>query len=209
MYDTRSRDVLDIGCGNGEVLELLRSRSAASFRGFGLDLGAGVVDKLKGKGLIGRQHDAGTPLPYPDESFDTVVCTETIEHVVDVDCLVSEARRVLKPTGSLLLTTPNLAYLTNRLLLLFGIQPFFTETSLRQKLGRKFRFLGQGGPTQGHLKVFTRGSLCDLLAMHRFRVARLRGYPYFVTGPLSVIDKAIAAVPSFAAGFVVKALPAD
>jgi SAM-dependent methyltransferase len=207
MYDTASRDVLDIGCGNGEVLELLRSISPGPFRGFGLDLGASVVEKLERKGLVGGRHDAGTPLPYADGSFDTVVCSETIEHVVDVDRLVSEARRVLRPTGSLLLTTPNLAYLTNRVLLLFGIQPFFTETSLRQKLGRRFHFLGQGGATQGHLKIFTRGSLCELLEMHGFRVTQLRGYPYFVNGPLAVIDRAIAAFPSFAAGFVVKAVP--
>lgn len=209
MYDRSSRDVLDIGCGSGEVLQHLRSLSSGPFNGFGLDVGASVVDMLRQKGLEGRVHDAGTPLPYADASFDTVVCAETIEHVVDVDCLVSEARRVLRPGGTLLLTTPNLAYLANRLMLLFGLQPFFTETSLRQKLGRKFRFLGQGDTTQGHLKIFTRGSLCDLLEMHGFRVIELRGYPYFKRGPLAVLDAAIARFPSLAAGFVVKATPLE
>ena len=207
MYDAASTDVLDIGCGNGEVLELLRSMSPKSFRGHGLDLGASVVDKLAHRGFVGRQHDAGTPLPYADASFDTIVCSEVIEHVVDVDGLVSEARRILRPSGTLLLTTPNLAYLANRMLLLVGIQPFFTETSLNRKLGRKFRFLGQGGATQGHLKIFTRASLCELLQMHGFRVLELRGYPYFSGGLLAVIDRVIATVPSLAAGFVVKAVP--
>ncbi|HEY1868023.1 MAG TPA: class I SAM-dependent methyltransferase, partial [Candidatus Cybelea sp.] len=130
LYDRTSREVLDIGCGNGEVLELLRSISPQPFSGFGLDLGASVVDKLRAKGFVGCCHDAQSPLPYPSDSFDTVVCSETIEHVVNVDRLVSEAHRVLKPTGTLLLTTPNLAYIANRFLLLCGIQPFFTETSL-------------------------------------------------------------------------------
>jgi SAM-dependent methyltransferase len=209
MYDATSRDVLDIGCGNGEVLELLRSMSAQPFNGHGLDLGASVVEKLRRKGLTGCRHDAGEPLPYADGSFDTVVCSEVIEHIVDVDRLVCEARRVLRPGGALLLTTPNLAYLANRVLLLLGIQPFFTETSLEMKLGRRFRILGQGEATQGHLKIFTLGSLCELLQMHRFQIVKRCGYPYFVGGPLAAIDRAIATVPSIAAGFVVKAVPAE
>ncbi len=209
LYDTSSRDVLDIGCGNGEVLQLLRSISSGPFNGHGLDLGASVVEKLQRKGLNGCRHDAGEPLPYADASFDTVVCSEVIEHLVDVDRLIREARRVLRPGGTLLLTTPNLAYLVNRALLLLGIQPFFTETSLEKKLGRRFRILGQGEATQGHLKLFTLGSLRELLQMHGFRIVRLRGYPYFTGGLLAVIDRAIATVPSLAAGFVVKAVPAE
>jgi len=46
-------------------------------------------------------------LPFEDESFDALMCREVIEHVVDEYALLWEARRVLKPGGWFLITTPN------------------------------------------------------------------------------------------------------
>ena len=46
------------------------------------------------------------PLPLGDSVFDLVLCAETIEHVRDVQLLLSEARRVLRPGGALAVTTP-------------------------------------------------------------------------------------------------------
>jgi ubiquinone/menaquinone biosynthesis C-methylase UbiE len=47
-----------------------------------------------------------SPLPFADGTFDLVVCTETIEHVHDLQLFLSEARRVLEPGGRLAVTTP-------------------------------------------------------------------------------------------------------
>ncbi len=49
----------------------------------------------------------GTMLPFKDEVFDWVVCSEVIEHVPDRDSMLREFWRVLKPDGVLILTTPN------------------------------------------------------------------------------------------------------
>ena len=46
------------------------------------------------------------PLPFDDGAFDLVLCAETIEHVRDVQLLLSEVRRVLRPGGALAVTTP-------------------------------------------------------------------------------------------------------
>src|SRR5213079_1627094 len=46
------------------------------------------------------------PLPLDDCSFDLVLCAETIEHVRDVQLLLSEARRVLRPGARLAISTP-------------------------------------------------------------------------------------------------------
>jgi hypothetical protein len=70
------------------------------------------------------------------------------------------------------LSTPNLAYWVNRLLLLVGFSPLFLENSAEVKLGRGFRFLGQGSETQGHLRVFTYAALRDLLGRKGFAVTR-------------------------------------
>ena len=46
------------------------------------------------------------PLPFCDGEFELVLCAETLEHVRDVQLLLSEARRVLRPGGTLAITTP-------------------------------------------------------------------------------------------------------
>jgi hypothetical protein len=70
------------------------------------------------------------------------------------------------------LSTPNLAYWVNRLLLLAGVSPLFMENSAEVKLGRRFRILGQGNETQGHLHLFTYTALRDLLGRTGFEVIR-------------------------------------
>jgi len=81
-----------------------------------------------------------------------------------------EMHKLMHDESILILSTPNLAYYMNRIMLLFGISPFFLENSSVEKLGRKFSFLGQGNPTEGHIKVFTYGALRDLILKEGYRI---------------------------------------
>lgn len=65
--------------------------------------------------------DAG--LPYDDESFDLVWCSEVIEHLQDPERALTELRRVTRPGGDLILTTPNSYALLFRLIAVFGLTP--------------------------------------------------------------------------------------
>jgi SAM-dependent methyltransferase len=109
--------------------------------------------------------------------FDVVFCGEVIEHLFSPDALLEDVRTLLEPHGLLLISTPNLAYWANRLLLLAGISPLFVENSARVKLGRRFRSLGQASPTQGHVRLFTHSAMRDFLALHGFEVLRARAVP--------------------------------
>lgn len=85
--------VLDVGCGVKPYLPLIASR-AVSYRG--LDFSAGpLVDDV---GLAER-------LPYPDASFDLVLCTQVLEHTEDPPSVVREIWRVLSPGGLALVST--------------------------------------------------------------------------------------------------------
>ena len=61
-------------------------------------------DFLPNKGYL--QAD-GMQLPFADNSFDLVLSSEVIEHILEPEHFVQEIARVLKPDGYLLLTTPN------------------------------------------------------------------------------------------------------
>uniref|UniRef100_E6Q525 Methyltransferase type 11 domain-containing protein n=1 Tax=mine drainage metagenome TaxID=410659 RepID=E6Q525_9ZZZZ len=87
--------------------------------------------------------DVSSRLPFDDACFDVAIFGEVIEHLVDPDAALQEISRVLRPGGYLVLTTPNLACWFNRIVLVIGVQPIFTETSLHAKIGRKWSFLGQ------------------------------------------------------------------
>ena len=88
---------LDLGCGDGRLTRELRAREAV-----GADVSAVALRRFGG----GVKLEPDAPLPFGDNEFDLVLCAETLEHVRDVQLLLSEARRVLKPGGRLAVTTP-------------------------------------------------------------------------------------------------------
>ncbi len=95
--------ILDYGCGKGEIVEALRSRG---FEALGCDVyyeggdySSGVDKKLLG-GIIRRME--GDKIPFPDDSFDYVINNQVMEHVKDMDSVLKEIHRVLKPGGQVL-----------------------------------------------------------------------------------------------------------
>ena len=71
------------------------------------------------------QCDLNEGFPVEDEGYDLVTAGEIVEHMIDETAFVRECRRVLKPKGVLILTTPNLSYLVNRVLVALGRMPKF------------------------------------------------------------------------------------
>lgn len=87
--------VLDVGCGT-KPYEKTWFADAESY------IGADFVTERSTPDVVASAMD----LPFPDETFDTVVCTEVLEHVPDPLRALKEMRRVLKQGGALVLTTP-------------------------------------------------------------------------------------------------------
>jgi glycosyltransferase involved in cell wall biosynthesis/SAM-dependent methyltransferase len=72
--------------------------------------------------------------PYADESFDTVLCCELIEHLFeDPMHMMSEINRILKPGGHLVLTTPNIGSLRSVSAILLGYHPAFFPAYIRPR----------------------------------------------------------------------------
>jgi SAM-dependent methyltransferase len=94
---------LDLGCGDGRLtVELDAAELTAA------DVSRSALERSRRRvpGARVVELDPDAPLPFEDGSFDLVLCAETIEHVRDVQLLLSEARRVLRPGGTFAVTTP-------------------------------------------------------------------------------------------------------
>lgn len=91
--------ILDVGCGSSRILPDLSNA-------VGVDV---LLRKLR---FLHRVHPqvaqaSVNALPFPDASFDTVICSEVIEHIPDEPSVLGELTRVLRPGGTLVLGTPD------------------------------------------------------------------------------------------------------
>ncbi|MEI6058802.1 MAG: class I SAM-dependent methyltransferase [archaeon] len=167
--------IIDIGCGMGHFLTSLKNlRKNAQDEYHGTDVANEGLKIAKSKGIKTKKADLNNKLPYRDNYFDFVYCSETIEHIYDTDNLVLEIRRILKPTGLVIFTTPNLASWYNRIFLLLGIHPFFSEISTKDKTFGKaiFKKIIPDKWAAGHIRNFTIPAFNDLLRYHGYRVVK-------------------------------------
>jgi SAM-dependent methyltransferase len=105
--------------------------------------------------------DASGTLPLRDSSISGLFMGELIEHLYDTSQLLAECHRVLVPGGCLVVTTPNLAGLQDRMRMLFGrsprqVDPFHEYLRL-------------------HIRQFTKASLRDAFERHGFSTIGIAG----------------------------------
>jgi len=95
------KTVLDIACGGGDLLQKNPEKI------YGIDINPTMVSKLQGKGLRVKEGNV-IELPYDNEFFDVVHCSNIIEHLAPGDAykMFQEIYRVLKPGGKIILVTP-------------------------------------------------------------------------------------------------------
>ena len=157
--------LLEYGCGSGSLLLGLArearfgecigvdvsERTLQAVERAWIDLNVAEKDKVK---LMVPQADH---LPgVPDESIDVVISASSLEHVLDPYVVLDELYRIAKPSGRLICTVPNSAYLRHSVSMLFGIQP---RTGTDEPVDN-WRQAGWDGM---HLHTFTRSSLEILL----------------------------------------------
>jgi len=116
MVEPRSR-VLDVGCGDGELLKLLEARGVD---GRGIELSREGVNECVAKGLAVIQGDADTDLAnYPDDAFDYVILSQTLQATLRPRAVLEHMLRI----GShAVVSFPNFGHWRIRLALLFGGQ---------------------------------------------------------------------------------------
>jgi SAM-dependent methyltransferase len=106
-------DLLEVGCGEGRGIDYLLP-SVVSYTA--IDKIAPVINKLQQKYPQSRFLSGNIPplSDFADNSFDSVVSFQVIEHIQDDRLFLKEIHRVLKPGGIALITTPNRPYSLSR-----------------------------------------------------------------------------------------------
>lgn len=100
---------LDIGCGGGFSCEFMANRGAI-VSGIDQSLNSLQIaqEHAQKSGIkIDYKHGFAENLPYDDNLFDIVTCVDVLEHVADLNKVISEIERVLKPNGFFLFDTIN------------------------------------------------------------------------------------------------------
>ena len=99
---TGGERVLDLGCGPGVLCESMSEIVGRNGAVVGIDISADLValcNRRKHPTWLSYEVGDATKLDQTDASFDVVVCTQVAEYIADVDSVLSEAYRVLKPNG--------------------------------------------------------------------------------------------------------------
>jgi ubiquinone/menaquinone biosynthesis C-methylase UbiE len=95
--------VLDVGCGDGFFAEVILGNKGLI--DVGLDIKGSRIDEAKGKSVYKTTIKYnGRCIPYPNNSFATIISNSTFEHILDLESVLKELYRVLKPNGILLIT---------------------------------------------------------------------------------------------------------
>ena len=168
-------NVLGVGCGPGFNLLLLKELGFEELVGIDV-LPPSYWPMKKPPSFDYLTFDVcSKPLPFKDEHFNVVLLIDVLEHLYDPAPLLTEIQRILKPKGLLVVRTPNIANLNNRLLMLCGRSPnpdlegfFFKD---RTKDSRIYL---------GHTREYTGNELRRMLSWFKFEVLKSK---YFRADP--------------------------
>lgn len=159
--------VLDIGSFDGTIARRFQD---CGNKVFGADIALSALKLAKKKINNIIQIPFNPPYPFKDKIFDVVFVGEVIEHILDTDSFLSELKRITKDNGYIIITTPNVASLGRRMMLLLGINPYL-EVSLRTDMSI---------PGIGHIRYFTKSTLFELLRLNSLKVIELKSDAVFL-----------------------------
>lgn len=186
-YNPHAR-ILDLGGGHGTFTKKLGAAIGSKFL-YGIDIEPSRVAACEKIGIVACYGDLNDGFPgFPDDWFDVIHANQVFEHLHATDEFLREIHRVLKPSGYVILSVPNIAAWHNIAFLIAGQQPLCAGLSdeivelgniIHTDYGNNYQY-----EHPGHLRLPTIRGIQGLLEHHRFKVTDMRGVGYY---PLSGI----------------------
>jgi SAM-dependent methyltransferase len=118
----RPQALLDVGCADGGFLFTYLDYKPALF--CGIEAAPELMKKAASRGIQVQAVDLNGTWPYADNTFEVVHCAQVIEHLHNTRLFAQEVLRVLKPGGTALITSENLASFLNLGAMMLGYTPF-------------------------------------------------------------------------------------
>lgn len=152
--------ILIIGCGSEDDMEII----PANCEGIGIDISEEAIEQSQEKYPRFKYYVANaTNMPFDENSFDYVVCSEVIEHIPNNEKVLSEIKRILKNKGTFIVTTPN----------------WINWYGLARKIGESVTKKPFTSGDQPIDNWSTPGSLKKKLIKHNFNIRKFKGLWYY------------------------------
>jgi 2-polyprenyl-3-methyl-5-hydroxy-6-metoxy-1,4-benzoquinol methylase len=143
----REKQVLDVGCGSGQVGWVLAEHAGCRVTGLEIDQEACTLARKRlGRVIQGDAERLNLEQFFEPAGFEVILCLDVLEHMIDPWKFLHRIKRWLAPEGHLIATIPNLGHVSVLLELLDG----------------KFAYRDLGLLDRNHLRFFTRGSLEEM-----------------------------------------------
>ena len=158
---TTKTNIMDYGCGKGKILREIRKKNYTATI-YGADVSS-IARQFAKKAvptaqIVSIQKDQQTPVK--SGSCDFVLSLDVIEHIYDTEQVFREFRRLLKPDGTLLISTPYFGFIKNIIIALIGFNIVFD-------------------PVSPHIRFYTRKSLERMLRLYGFSIVKFGYYGRF------------------------------
>jgi len=172
---------VDAGCNTGEMSVRAIKATGASYA-IGLEIDPAAAGEVDGDFLMTVISDLDSGIPLATGSVRVVFAHHVFAHLVNHDLFVKEIWRILRPGGTCVVSTENLASWHNIFALSMGFQDFSHNPSsvwyLGNPLSRHYRKKTPPGFSP-HYKVFTSRSLRDIFQAYGFKVEKWIGTGFY------------------------------
>jgi len=158
--------ILDIGCGTGETIKFLKNYLPKA-EIYGLDSSLVAIKFARSRKLNNIKKGSATKLPFKDNSFDLVLLLDVLEHIKDDQKALKEAKRVLKPSGSIIVTAPALPFIYS-----------------------------DHDKNQNHFRRYTKKELISLAQNTKLNLVFLSYFNFFLSFPIIII-RLVSKLPIF------------
>jgi len=167
LDQTKNQCILDLGCGNGYFVNYLIGLGYNAYGTDASEKGIAIAKKTNpDRFFIQDLSTSKLPKELQGIRFDTVISTEVIEHLYDPEGFITFCKQALNGEGEIIISTPYHGYFKNLMLSIFNKW----DTHMNPT------WLG------GHIKLWSRATLSDLLNNAGFKVINFKGcgrVPYF------------------------------
>lgn len=155
---------LDLGCGDGILTEILFKRIGRTPQLVGIDPDPLETEAARKYEFYQRIHTTGgESIPEPDATFDYAISNSVLEHIPDLEPVIRELGRVLKPGGRFFFTVPSPAFRDN---LVGALLPGVSRGEYLARLDKRL----------AHFNYLTRDDWDALAGRHAMRVTHVTGY---------------------------------